>query len=77
MARLPQNPIPDRTVNIHISGGISNDLEKLQDVTRQVLGRLGCETCHSGYDIRYKHVLDYVVNPRTLEVEDLLQPEMQ
>ncbi|MDX6679850.1 MAG: hypothetical protein QOE31_3902 [Solirubrobacteraceae bacterium] len=62
-----------RTVNIHIPGAVSNDLDKLQDITRQVLGRLGCEGCHSGFDIRFKHVLDYVVNPRTLEVEDALQ----
>ena len=36
------------------------DLKKMQKVTANVLGRLGCPACHSGFDIRFIQARDYV-----------------
>ncbi len=59
----------DRTIRIHIPASVGYDLKKMQKITASVLGRLGCEGCHSGWDIRFLHERDFVVNPATLEVE--------
>jgi hypothetical protein len=45
------------------------DIAKLERITKAVLGKLGCDNCHSGYDIRYKtKSLNFVANKK-LEVE--------
>ncbi len=59
----------DRTIRVHIPAGVGYDMKKMQKVTASVLGRLGCEGCHSGWDIRFLHERDFVVNPATLEVD--------
>lgn len=58
-----------RTVHVAISPEIAFDAKKMQKVTANLLGRLGCPACHSGFDIRFRHLLDYVVNPASLEVQ--------
>jgi hypothetical protein len=42
-----------RTVYVAVPRGISNDIDKMFRLTRSVLGRLGCDGCHSGFDLRY------------------------
>jgi hypothetical protein len=34
----------------------------MQKVTAQVLSQLGCDNCHSGFDIRFDLVRDFVVD---------------
>jgi hypothetical protein len=58
-----------RVVQVSISPEIAYDAKKMQKVTATLLGRLGCPGCHSGFDIRYKQMLDFVVNPKSLELE--------
>ena len=58
-----------RTVFISVTPDVAYDAKKMQKVTANLLGRLGCPGCHSGYDIRFRHLLDYVVNPASLAVE--------
>jgi hypothetical protein len=70
---LPQDPDPIRPVRLVVSGEIAFDLKKMQKVTANLLGRLGCPACHSGFDIRFIQALDFVVNPKTLEVNDMLE----
>jgi hypothetical protein len=62
--------VPDRfaelaagnIVRVTINQRIAHDLKSMQKVTAQVLGQLGCEACHSGFDIRYDTVRDFIVD---------------
>ena len=64
MATLPQDPIP---INIYVPREIAHDLTKMQKITAQVLGKLGCGGCHSGRILHYHSLEAFVVNPKTLE----------
>jgi hypothetical protein len=65
------DPIAGRPVNIYVSKEIAFDIDKMSKITKSILGRLGCEGCHSGRLLLYHTLEDFVVNPRTLEVEEL------
>jgi hypothetical protein len=58
-----------RVVQVSVSPEIAFDAKKMQKVTANLLGRLGCPGCHSGFDIRYRQMLDFVVNPKSLDLE--------
>ena len=68
---LPQDPIPTRTVHLVVPREVAFSLEKIQKVTVNLLGRLGCPQCHSGFDIRFIQERDFIADPRTLEVHGL------
>ena len=43
-----------RVVHVALPGGeADNDLKKIFRATEQILGRLGCGGCHSGFDLRW------------------------
>ena len=69
--QLPQDPIPIRRVNIFVTRDVAFNLEKLNKITAQVLGKLGCDGCHSGRILDYHIIEDFVVNPKSLEVTEL------
>ena len=71
MPLAESNPMPGRPVNIYVSKDIAFDLEKMGKITRNVLGRLGCGGCHSGRLLLYHTLEDFIVNPKTLDVEEL------
>lgn len=68
---LPSDPIPLRRVNVYVSRDTAYNFDKMTQVTKDVLGRLGCGGCHSGRLIDFLIVEDFVVNPKTLEVKEL------
>lgn len=68
---LPQDPVPIRAVNVYVNREIAYSLEKMNRVTAQVLGRIGCGQCHSGRLLFFHTLEDFVVNPKTLEVEEI------
>jgi hypothetical protein len=41
-------------VTVHVSAETMYNLEATQAVTKAVLGRLGCPTCHSGRQILFQ-----------------------
>jgi hypothetical protein len=55
------------TVNL----GPKVNLDQTQKIVANVLGKLGCGRCFSGFDIRFAHINELVVNPRTLEVNEI------
>lgn len=69
--KLPSDPVPWRRVNVYVTRDVAFDLDKMNQVTKKVLGRLGCDNCHSGRLIDFHIIEDFVVNPRTLDVQDL------
>ena len=48
-----------RTVYIGIPRGTDGDLKKIFRITEKALGKLGCDGCHSGFDLRW--VVDPII----------------
>jgi hypothetical protein len=63
------DPMPLRGVRVFVPAEVAFNLEKMQKVTANLLGRLGCPGCHSGFDIRFIHELDFIVNAKTMEIQ--------
>jgi hypothetical protein len=75
MARIDEvalnpQPLPPR-VRVLLTRDVAYDLKKMQKVTATVLGRLGCGGCHSGHILDFLVIQDFVVNPKTLDVQEL------
>jgi hypothetical protein len=62
-------PLPERVVRVAIPAKVAFDLGNMQKVTQSILGRLGCPSCHSGWDIRFRMSLDFLVNDK-LEIRE-------
>jgi hypothetical protein len=58
------------TVNVPIN--VLWDFDALTSIKKDVLGRLGCMACTSGFDIRWKGAREFVVNP-ALEVSEMVR----
>ena len=58
------------TVNVHVPIEVMWDSDRLAGLKKDILGRLGCLACTSGFDIRWRTRREYVVNP-ALEVREL------
>jgi len=67
---LPQDPVPNRRVNIYVPRDVAFNIDKMFQVTKTVLGRLGCDQCHSGRILDFHIIEDFVVSPK-LDVTDL------
>lgn len=65
------NPMPGHAVNIYVPREVAFDLEKMRRVTERVLGKLGCPGCHSGRLLNFHTLEDFVVNAKTLDVEEV------
>ena len=46
------------------------NLKQVQEITAKTLGILGCENCHSGFDIRF-HQQEVILFDRELEAKVL------
>lgn len=56
-------------VTVRLSQKLTS-LEQANKVLANVLGRLGCPACLSGFDIRFTHINDLVINPKSLNVSE-------
>jgi hypothetical protein len=64
---IMRGPLPEpwrtaREVTVTIPAAVANDLDRMHGVVKGVLGQLGCPTCHSGFDLRFRQSLDFVVS---------------
>lgn len=57
-------PFPERTVRVAVPAKLTFQLDGMQKITASVLGRLGCPTCHSGWDIRFDVMRSFVVDEK-------------
>ena len=62
-----------RPITVMVPPEVAFDLDKTQVVLKNVLGKLGCPGCTSGFDIRFVLERDFVVNPQTLDVANVRQ----
>jgi hypothetical protein len=58
-----------QTVTVRLPPKLS--LEQTNKVVANVLGKLGCGGCFSGFDIRFVHIRDLVVDMKSLEVREI------
>jgi hypothetical protein len=65
---LPAMSSDERTVTIDVPLSIANDKAKMAKVVDNVLVHLGCRACHSGWDLRFRHIRDLTINAKTLGV---------
>lgn len=59
-------------VSVYVPRDVAFDFVKMTDVMKRVLGKLGCDGCHSGRLIDIQILEDFVVNPKTLQPEEIL-----
>lgn len=59
-----------RPVSIRVPMKVAYDLKALNRVTESILGRLGCPECHSGFDLRFDWIDEFIVDDK-LNVEVL------
>jgi hypothetical protein len=59
-------------VTVHVPINVLWDFDSLTGIKKDVLGRLGCMACTSGFDIRWKGAREFVVNP-ALEVSEFVR----
>lgn len=52
--------LTDRTIRVRLDADTMNSFDKLQAVQKDLLGRLGCPTCHSGFDLRFELQREFV-----------------
>ena len=72
MAELNPQPLPPRsTVSVYVPSRVLYDLDSMQKITADVLGKLGCGGCHSGRILDFLELEQFVVNPETLKVSEL------
>lgn len=49
-------------VRVAIPAKVAYNLKSMQKVTAEILDRLGCPACHSGHDIRFELIRDFLVD---------------
>lgn len=51
-----------QTVYVTVPAEVAFDLERIQSVQKDILGRLGCQACCSGFDIRFDVARRFIVD---------------
>jgi hypothetical protein len=75
MAELNPQPLPPREIRVHVARDVLHNAESMRTVVSNLLGKLGCPTCHSGFDFRFIEQSDFVVGP-DLEIHPQPQPNL-
>jgi hypothetical protein len=72
MTELNPQPLPPRSqVSVYVPTKALYDLDAMQQITRSVLDKLGCGGCHSGRILDFRELVEFTVNPKTLEVNEI------
>lgn len=58
-------------VRVSIPADVHADLAKFQRVQKEILGKLGCQACCSGWDIRFNVQKQFMVDAK-LAVQEVL-----
>jgi hypothetical protein len=81
---LPPGPSPDRfvaarslearslasrQVQVSVPARVTDDIDALQKAIGNILGKLGCAACCSGFDIEFRRELDFMAIDENLEVQ--------
>lgn len=69
--RFTANPATN-VVRVFIPADIHNDLTKFLKVQKDILGKLGCLACCSGWDIRFNVQRQFIVD-KSLGVQEIIR----
>ena len=70
--KKPYNSVQANSrVTVHVPLEVTFDLDKMAKITKQVLGKLGCDGCHSGRILEFVAIQEFAVNPQTLDVREV------
>lgn len=58
-------------VRVSIPPDVHNDINKFQKIQKDILGKLGCMACCSGWDIRFNVQRQFLVNTK-LAVQEVI-----
>jgi hypothetical protein len=50
-------------IHVQVPIEVMWNFDRMVDIKKEVIGRLGCLSCTSGFDIRFRGLRDFVVNP--------------
>lgn len=66
MEKFQNLPTPgaSKVVRVSIPAAVYFNLDKFQQVQKDILGRLGCPACTSGHDIRFDHHRRFMVDEK-------------
>lgn len=70
---LPQDPVPLRTVYVTVPSSVAYDFDKMTQINKKVLGRLGCPECHSGFVILHDFERVFKFNEKLELIENVRQ----
>ena len=56
-----RGPLTDRVVHVTLPADVAFDLDQFGQVQKEILGRLGCPGCCSGFDIRWDFARRFMV----------------
>lgn len=59
---LNPQPLPPLPTTVTLASEVSFDLAKVQESVAKIAGRLGCTSCCSGFDISFRHELDFMID---------------
>lgn len=62
--------INPEVVSVRVPLEVLWDFDSLTKVKKEILGKLGCLACTSGFDIRWRGNREFIVNP-ALEVNEV------
>jgi len=62
MGIQPSRQATNRVVRVSLPADVASDLAKFQRVQKDILGKLGCLACCSGWDIRWDIFNDFNVD---------------
>lgn len=54
----------DRPFVVVVPASVAFDRDKMEKITREILGRVGCPDCHSGRDIRFELERNFFVDEK-------------
>lgn len=77
MPDLNPQPLPPRRepVRVFVPYDVDFNLEKMNKITADVLRQLGCGGCHSGRDLEFVRMQDFVVDRQSLDVRPVVLPQ--
>jgi hypothetical protein len=64
VSQLAAGSLGGRVVRVSVSADLHNNFDAMTRVTKSVLGKLGCEGCHSGFDIRFDVASQFVADEK-------------
>lgn len=68
--QLDRAALMPQRITVRVTRDVAFNFDKMTQITKNVLGKLGCDGCHSGRVIDWLIIDDFIVNPKNLQVDE-------